>query len=531
MIPSKRTRLGELCSLVILAVATTSLVAQSPAFNPSKLPVVATIDERFQSYNIEMVEVTGGRFWKPYGSSSTSADAANQSKPSAGTPTGLNADLFQYRPPIDLANRRLRKLATALGPAYVRVSGSWANNVYFHDSDAPPPANAPSGFGAVLTRPEWKSVIYFAHDANADIVTSFAISSGTRDANGVWTTEQAGKILAYTKSTRGHIAAIEFMNEPNLPGFGSAPKGYDAKAYARDLAIFEPFLKQNSPGTLLLGPGSTAEGAHNQPPAIPGILTTEDLMTAIGPAFDIFDYHLYAAVSQRCANRSPERQITAGDALSADWLSRPQAINTFYSNLRDRFEPGTPIWITETADTACGGNPWASTFRDTFRYVVEHAELARAGVKVVMHNTLAASDYGLLDQKTFQPRPNYWGALLWRTLMGTTVMDPQLPKTENVYTYAHCMREHPGGVVLLVVNADQERPYHIELPLAAERYTLSATTLDQTGVKLDGSQLALGNHDEIPQLKGKAIHKGPIGFESKTITFLAIPDANNAACR
>ena len=30
------------------------------------MPLVGTVDERFQSYNIEMVEVIGGRFWKPY---------------------------------------------------------------------------------------------------------------------------------------------------------------------------------------------------------------------------------------------------------------------------------------------------------------------------------------------------------------------------------------------------------------------------------------------------------------------------------
>jgi hypothetical protein len=27
---------------------------------------LGTVSDRFQSYNIEMVEVTGGRFWKPY---------------------------------------------------------------------------------------------------------------------------------------------------------------------------------------------------------------------------------------------------------------------------------------------------------------------------------------------------------------------------------------------------------------------------------------------------------------------------------
>ena len=42
-----------------------------------------------------------------------------------------------------------------------------------------------------------------------------------------------------------------------------------------------------------------------------------------------------------------------------------------------------------------------------------------------MHNTLAASDYALLDDHTYAPRPNYWAALLWRRLMGTTVQIPE----------------------------------------------------------------------------------------------------------
>ena len=43
----------------------------------------------------------------------------------------MSPDLYQYRPPIDLSNARLRKLAAALGPAYVRVSGTWANTDLF----------------------------------------------------------------------------------------------------------------------------------------------------------------------------------------------------------------------------------------------------------------------------------------------------------------------------------------------------------------------------------------------------------------
>jgi heparanase 1 len=35
---------------------------------------------------------------------------------------------------------------------------------------------------------------------------------------------------------------------------GGAPKGYDAAAFGRDIAVFRRFLKQTAPGILLLGP-------------------------------------------------------------------------------------------------------------------------------------------------------------------------------------------------------------------------------------------------------------------------------------
>jgi hypothetical protein len=40
------------------------LLAQARA-DVGNMTLVGTVDERFQSYNIEMVEVIGGRFWKP----------------------------------------------------------------------------------------------------------------------------------------------------------------------------------------------------------------------------------------------------------------------------------------------------------------------------------------------------------------------------------------------------------------------------------------------------------------------------------
>lgn len=102
------------------------------------------VSDRFQSYNVEMVEVTGGRFWKPY----DEVDAQRASAPQGGNqPTGVDPSLLQYRPAIDLASAKLRKLAAALGPAYVRVSGTWQNTTYFHNSDVPAPFSGVSKGG------------------------------------------------------------------------------------------------------------------------------------------------------------------------------------------------------------------------------------------------------------------------------------------------------------------------------------------------------------------------------------------------
>src|SRR4029079_4775920 len=176
-----------------------------------------------QSYNVEMIEVTGGRFWKPY-KASASAPPDSGADNAGNVPAGMNPDLYAYREPIDLSNPRLRALAAALAPAYVRVSGTWANTTYFAENDETP-ATPPGGFSAVLIRERWKGVIDFAHAASAEIVTSMATSPGVRDAAGLWQSDQARRLFAYTKSVGGGFASAEFMNEPNLAAMGGAPAG------------------------------------------------------------------------------------------------------------------------------------------------------------------------------------------------------------------------------------------------------------------------------------------------------------------
>jgi glycosyl hydrolase family 79 len=475
---------------------------------PAELPAVGAIDARFQSFNIEMVEVTGGPFWKPY----LAGDGLVKTQDKARSATPGKADLFARRSPIDLENPLLRKFASALAPAYLRVSGTWANTTFFAGSDGARP-HAPVGYKSVLTRRRWNDVIDFSKAIDAPIVTSFAIGAGTRDKTGIWQPDQARELMSATRAAGGHIAAVEFMNEPDLPEIGGAPSGYGARAFARDFHVFHAFMKQAAPDVMILGPGTSGRSS-----------LAADLFLASAPYIDAVSYHFYGALSERCAPKH-----AADAALLEEWLSRTDQTFAFDAELRDRAAPGKAIWITETAEAACGGDRWSSTFLDTFRYLDQLGRLAKAGVQIVMHNTLVGSDYGLLDEVTFAPRPNYWAALLWRQWMGTVVLDPGVPVRRGLHVYAHCQRRMPGGVALLVINNDLENSHELVLPESSVRFTLDAETLQGAAVRLNGSVLTAEAVDRFPGA-GQPTDAGSVRLAPATMTFVVISGAGNKNC-
>ena len=511
--------------LAVFAVAAIGLRAQE--FSPSTMPKLGKVDSRFVSYNVEMVEVTGGRFWKPYKSALQSQGAPNPpSSPDANQQVGVNPALFQFRPPINLANPKLRRLAEALGPSYMRVSGSWANSTFFQNDDNAALAEPPQGFKGVLTRAEWKGVIDFALAPGNEIVTSIAISPGTRNAEGIWTPSQAKSFLDYTKSIGGSIGATEFMNEPTFPGPGGAPAGYDAAAYARDAKLFESFLRKESPHTTYLGPGSVGEGVSLAPSGVKiKLIETEDIMKATGPIFDAFSYHFYGGVSRRCTGN-----MSLDKALTPDWLDRTSIVESFYAGMRDKYLPGKPMWLTETAEAACGGDQFAGQFVDIFRYLNQLGALAQKGVQVVMHNTLASSDYGLLDEDTLEPRPDYWAALLWKRTMGDVVLDPGGEKNQSVRVYAHCARAGNGAVALVALNTDTQHEQVLTLPLAAKQLTLTSPDLTSRDVLLNGTELKAGADGSVGTLKSNQVSAGPVRLPPASATFLIISSAHNKTC-
>jgi heparanase len=323
---------------------------------------------------------------------------------------------------------------------------------------------------------------------------------------------------------------MEFMNEPTLLSFGGVPKGYDAASFGRDAKIFGVFLRRESPKTIYLGPGSAAEGLPL--PSMPGgrhleIVSTDDLVKATGPIFDAFSYHFYSMPSHRCLGESGADPKLL---LTSEWLDRDLTVYNFYAKERDAYLPGKDLWLTETGEGSCGGDTWAAQFADSFRLLDQFGSLAQKSVKSVMYNTLASSDYGMLNEETLEPRPNYWAALLWKRTMGTRSLDPGVVPAKNVRVYAQCMKDSSGGVTLLVLNMDKSSNASLKLPVAGERYSLSSPDLFSQTVLLNGKELRVGSDGSVPSIQGESSEPGTTKFPPLSVTFVEMPSAGNRQC-
>jgi hypothetical protein len=136
-----------------------------------------------------------------------------------------------------------------------------------------------------------------------------------------------------------------------------------------------------------------------------------------------------------------------------------------------------------------------------------------------MHNTLAASEYGLLEQATHEPRPNYWAALLWNRLMGTKVYDAGLI-VEGIDIFVHNLKNSSDGLAVLIVNpGDSMRSLNI--PAEAEQYLLTADELLTKTVKLNGKVLQLTPEDALPSIDGEKISAGEVMLPPHSILFLS----------
>lgn len=102
-----------------------------------------------------------------------------------------------------------------------------------------------------------------------------------------------------------------------------------------------------------------------------------------------------------------------------------------------------------------------------------------------MHDTLAASDYSLVQEGTHEPRPNYWAAVPWRRGMGTSVLAAPTSPAPDLRLYAHCLRNRPGAVGLVAINLGDEAR-SVPMEGRARTWVMQAPQVDASAITMNG---------------------------------------------
>ena len=501
-------------------------MSEKITLNPQELTVIRRIDPALTSYNIEMTEITGGTFWKAYTPEQVAGIEDYIETESLSNPTSMH----EYFPPIDLSGERIRVLAKALGPVWVRTSGTWATKTYY-DFDGHTGGKVPEGFQSVLTKAQWDGVLDFVKAVEGKLLISVANCSGVHNEDGTWNSEQAKLLFDYSIEYGVPVAAAEFMNEPNLLAMSGAPEGYTLEEFCRDQDAFFRFVKENYPEVLLIGPAATCDSPENLDDMPNGsadvlaslpIISTRDIMKTTEVMPDIISYHYYNGVSER------------GAAMGGHWDPKDAATEKFlevcvdtcsiYLPIRDKYCPGTPLWVTESGEAACGGSTWASTYLDVIRTLNEFGRFGTLTDGVIFHNTLASSDYGWLDHATHLPRPSYWATILWTRLMGTTVYDTKEPLREGARVYAQSRKDGKDGKCYLIINNSETEMTTVEVPVDGTIYTLAGKDANRRAMvmTLNGRDLELGENNILPDLSGEPVKAGAFELAPMTCAFLVI---------
>ncbi len=426
---------------------------------------VATVDERFLSVAVDSSQLVGLEFWNPDASSDT-----------------------EWVPvePYDFGREQLRTLAAELAPAWLRIGGTQADVVWYDLSDDPD-TEPPEGAEGVLTRTELDGLCAFAADMGFTMMFTLNAGPSVRGEDGEWIGDNSAELIEYAVETGCPIEVWELANEPNA-FILHYPDGYEPEQYGADMGTLAALRDALHPTARVAGPCVAW-----WPDAGEFLPFTEEALAAGGEHFDLVTWHYYPQQSERCpaatvpatpeAMQQPEH---LDEVLT--WAAEVEAATAAHA-------PGAEIWLGETGNAQCGGQPGVSDrFASSFWWLDQLGLLATRGEQMVARQTLSGADYGIIDDQDLEPRPDYWASLLWRRLMGTRVLAVDSPDSA-LRVYAHCHPDGGGELSLLALNIDPERTLWVQPGAleaeALEVWVVTAEGLEAGEVQLNGAPLAL----------------------------------------
>ncbi|NXR73593.1 HPSE Heparanase, partial [Pycnonotus jocosus] len=469
-----------------------------------------------------------------------------------------------------LSNSKLRALATALSPGFLRFGGTETDFLIFDpnkDSTSEEKilwelqaqqeaCGSRPAFAAVervllaqwpgqeklllaeQTRKKHKNTTITKN--TLDILYSFANCSGFHLIFGLnallrkgglqWDSTNAQAVLDYCASQRYNIS-WELGNEPNsfrkksgiyIDGFQLGQDFIHLRQLLNNYALYQH--------AKLYGPDVGQPRKHTQ-------RLLRSFLKSGGKVIDSVTWHHY--------------YVNGRSATRRDFLS-PEVLDTFATAIYEVLEivdqtvPDKKVWLGETSSAYGGGAPRLSnTYVAGFMWLDKLGLSARQGIDVVMRQVFfGAGTYHLVDAN-FEPLPDYWLSLLYKNLVGTKVLQVSLAGADKrkLRVYLHCTNSlnpkyREGDVTLFVLNL-YNVTQHLELPdyllsKHVDQYLLlphGKENILSRSIELNGRVLRMLDDETLPELMEKPLGPGSLlGLPAFSYGFYVIKNAKAIAC-
>ncbi|XP_024219010.1 heparanase [Halyomorpha halys] len=404
-----------------------------------------------------------------------------------------------------LREKRLVHPISHLKGGYLRVGGTAADMLVFTPVfGAWPDRELPLDGGhcsfnvkKCVKPPKHKKFSMSAADWNE--INNFAITTGLKllfdfnvllRENGNWNSSNGELLLDFSFAYHYEID-WQLGNEPNAfkHVFGME---IDPKTLANDFNSLKKLLQKYSlyNSSLVIGPDITNPHHLKKPPEefLLEFLTAE-------PNVDAISWHHY--------NTGPE--ATLEDFLNVktydDFLESYKVVEAAIK--KSKISP-KPVWLTETGSSYGGGaKNLSNRFVGSLLWTDKLGLAAKAGISVVVRQSLYRGEYSLLDSLSLKPNPDYWVSVLYKKMVKETVLNLTVlstPYDGTLRAYAHCSVK--DDVVIFGVNlSNLFQGFYVPLNKTGNLYSLYSDDLQSRSVMLNGYELFLDSEYRLPVLK------------------------------
>ncbi|KAL4571436.1 hypothetical protein LXL04_018195 [Taraxacum kok-saghyz] len=441
---------------------------------------------------------------------------------------------------VDLNNTIFQNAITAFSPLKIRLGGSLQDELVYETEDQTEPCipfskNTSALFNfnpGCLPLSRWDQLTSFFNKTGAVIIFGLNALNGRQvrpdgSTVGAWNSTNAESLIRYTVKKNYTMYAWELGNELSGNGVGAR---VTASQYVNDTITLKNIVQEIydgiEPKPLIISPGGFFDAKW-----------FKEYINKTSGIIDVVTHHIYnlgPGVDKHLVEKILDPSVLDNE------------VDTFkqLENILETSGTSASAWVGEAGGAYNSGhNLVTNAFVFSFWYLDQLGMSAVYNTKTYCRQSLIGGNYGLLNTTTFVPNPDYYSALLWHRLMGTTVLATNFTGSKKIRSYAHCAKQSEG-MTLLLINLDKTTTFNVNLLLneiqmvrggsrTREEYHLTAKdgNLHSQTMVLNGKDLVLNPEGDIPPLEPLYVGSlKPIVVAPYSIVFAHIPNLTLNAC-